>query len=350
MRRLYRLGLVDAVVAKLLVRRFELRSRVRQACSLAVVALCLTMGSACARDDTTATPTVPALQVKTARLEGRPFEEMLPKLDPAQRSRLLAFTTTVPEPLPELAYPSSVFLKPTSPSDKGSQVLELSDGYAEVQVVMANPGSNTNQPNVICLRNATQVSCTPQVDVWEVSLSPETLAFVPTRIPASPGDRLTFLLMANDEPKRVDPASQVLWAFVEERPGLPSEFIDAPIHEKVLGGCNFATLVTDISRSTFRRPGTQQLGTVLYLLLQLCEPIGREYMHLVPIVDRTRVIDLPGEVWHSSIRLTDVASVIPINTAKLGPAHEFQVAVVPLSDEAASALSIRFTHAVAFSD
>lgn len=336
-----------------ITRSYVRGSRFTVVCLLALAAFCLVMSSACASNATTVTPTVPNRKVKTAHLEGQPFEEMLPQLGPSQRSLLLDFAATVPNPVPRLAYPSVVFLEPTvlSPPE-GPLVVELSDGYAEVQIGIANPGSNVNQPNVLCLRNAVQIDCTLEVGVWDISLPPETLAFVPTRIPASPGDQLTFLLLAEDEPKRVQLGSQMLWAFVEERPGLPSEFVEAPIHAKVLGGCDIATIVTDASPSdTFHIPGTQKWGTILYVLIQLCEPTGREYVQLVPIVDRTRVIDLPGEMWHSAVRLMGPASVIPVDTTLIGPAQEFQVAVLPLSDEASTALRrSRFTHAVAFSD
>lgn len=323
-----------------------------QVCSRGLALLCLLVGVACAGNTASAPRDAPTTQVKMARLGGQPLEDMLPKLHPDHRSFVLDFAATVPDPLPALAQASVVMLEPGSPPSDGRPIVELLDGFAEVEVGIANPGSNTNQPNVVCLRNGEQVSCTPDVNVWEVVLPPRTLAFVPTRIPANRGDRLTFLLLARDDSKRVDIASQVFSAFVEKRPDLPSEFVEAPVHEAVLRGCDFATLVTDTSPTdTFRIPGTQKRGTELYLLIQLCSTTGREYMRFVPVADRVQVVDLPGDVWHYAVRLAGPVSVVPIDTGQLGPIHEFQVALVPLSDEATTVLRAnKVTHAVAFSD
>lgn len=349
---MHRLGLLDTVV---MTRSFEPGSGRRFVRSLLVATLCAVVSSACAVNHApNASPSVLNRVVKTAHLDAQPLEVMLPKLHPDSRAYLEAFAATVPESLPEMAYASSVILEPTKP-DQNPLIVKLSDGYAEVQIGIANPGSNINRPNVLCLRNGAQVGCTLEIDVWEVALPPKTMVFLSTRMLASPGDLLTFLVLAHNEPRRLEPGSQMVWAYAEQQPDPPSASVIAPTQAQVLGGCDFATFVKDPADSTsplnlFRNSYTQW-GTILYLLIQLCNPTGLEYVQLVPIVDRSIVIDLPGEFWHSAVRLVDTVSVIPLDTAQLSPVKEFQVAVMPLSKEAASALRInKFTHAVAFSD
>jgi hypothetical protein len=293
--------------------------------------------------------------VKIARQEGQPLEAILPKLYPDNRAYLEAFVATIPITLPELAIASSVFLEPTSSSSSDMLIVKRLKNDAEVEIGQANVGSNPYQPNVLCLRNGVQVGCTPEVDVGEVELPPKTMVLMPTRIPANPGDRLIFLFLANNEPKRVEPGSQMLRAEVEQRPDSPAKWVDAPTSAKVFGGCDFAVLVKDLSDTTsplnLFRNATTKRGTILYLLIQLCNATGQDYVQLVPIVDRTTVVELPGEIWHSPVRLASAVSAIPVDTAQLGLVHEFQIAIVPISSEAASALHHHnFTQAVTFSN
>lgn len=140
---------------------------------------------------------------RISRLEARPIEEMLPLLPAENQSLLLELASTVPEPLPELAFASTVFLEPNIPHSERDSIIPLEDGFVQMDIGIANPGSNYNQPNVLCLLNGVQVTCTPEVDVWEVVLPPKTLAIVPIRISAQPGDQLIFLFVPQDESKRV---------------------------------------------------------------------------------------------------------------------------------------------------
>lgn len=76
-----------------------------------------------------------------------------------------------------MAYPSVVILDPASPETNDALMVKRLNGYTDVQVAIANPGTNTNQPNVLCLRNAVQVKCTPDVDVWEVTVFPHVKCY-----------------------------------------------------------------------------------------------------------------------------------------------------------------------------
>jgi hypothetical protein len=351
LRRVHRLGLRDPVV----ITKLSSRRSGRGVYSFITVVLCVFVSSACASSAPNATSTPLPRQVKIARLKGQPLEAILPKLYPDNRAYLEAFAATIPITLPELAIASSVFLEPTSSSSSDMLIVKRSENEAEVEIGQANAGSNAYQPNVLCLRNGVQVGCTPEVDVWEVELPPKTMVLMPTRIPANPGDRLTFLFLPDNEPKRLEAGSQMLRAEVEQHPDSPTGWVDAPTVAKVLGGCDFAVLVKDLSDTTsplnLFRNSTTKRGTILYLLIQLCNPTGQEYIQLVPIVDRTTVADLPGEIWHLPVRLASAVSAIPVDTAQLGLVNEFQIAVVPISLEAASALHHRnFTQAVEFSN
>jgi hypothetical protein len=238
------------------------------------------------------------------------------------------------------------------------RILKLAEDHVETEVALANPGWNTNQPNVLCLLNGRQVGCTPDVDVWEAMLPPQTMVFLPIRLKASPGDRLTLLFLAHDEPKRPFPSSQMQTLYVEHIPAQPPAFVEAPTAPKVLGGCNSVVMLTDPTPAkSYRPPHTHQRGNPLYVLVQACESAGNEYVWFVPIANRTTVIDMPGDVWHAAVRLpdkADLATVVPIDTTQggaLGPVGEFQVAVVPIESAGIQSMLRRyFTDAAAFKD
>lgn len=59
----------------------------------------------------------------------------------------------------------TVFLEPNIPHSERDSIIPLEDGFVQIDIGMANPGSNYNQPNVLCLINGAQVACTPEVDV-----------------------------------------------------------------------------------------------------------------------------------------------------------------------------------------
>jgi hypothetical protein len=305
---------------------------------------------------TAVAPTEPAQDaVNIVRVEAQPFAAMLPLLPSENQERLLAFAATIPEPLPELASASSVFLHPflSLPEPPARQIVKLHDGHARGDVAIANPGSNINQPNVLCLRNGVQVACTPEVDVWEVWLPPATLAILEFRIVAEPGDQLTLLFIPSDEPKRLFPGSQLLHAFVEEVPQPPLSGAYAklpPAEQPVFGdGCNFDLLLPDVSPAeSLRIPYIQERGTILHLLIKPCDPPSdRHLVRLTPIINRIQVVVFPGEIWQQPVQLVYPASVLPIDTRWLDSAGEFQVAFIPVGQAAISELDwLRFSFAV----
>jgi hypothetical protein len=267
-------------------------------------------------------------------LSGEPLKEALLQLHPTNRERLLDFISTVPDPLPnDLAHPQAVFFQPREPQSRNTLVVDRNDGYVEREAAIANPGSNDRQTNVICLRNGEQVSCTPEVDVWRVALPAKTLAFVPLRVLAEPGDALAFLFMPDREPERYQPASSMLLLFVERDPPPPPQYVAAPAFEKLYDGCNFAQIQPHLDTTQpIRIPGTQRRGTRLYLIFQTCKPVVDELVQLIPIVDRSRVVALPEVIWQMPVHLAYPASVIEIDTQLLGDANEFQIAVVPVGE------------------
>lgn len=298
--------------------------------SLSILAACNVRGSAI-------NGSADALRIVV--LEGLPLHEVASGFHPQNRQHLEAFTASVPEPLPEMAYVSSVILDPFSPPPPAdsSIVLGLDDGYIKTHLALANPGTNTNQPTLVCLRNGTQVACTPKVDLWKATLPPESIALVPIRIAATPGDHLVFLIMAHDEPLRYKPSSQMLWAYVENEEGKPTRWVDAPEIAPPLAGCGFAALIkdpADTSPANFNLHDGVRRGTPLYVLIKLCEPTGSEYVQLITLIDRSLVANMDGSLLGTPIRLTGVASLIPLPTSGL-EGSEIQVAVVPLSPEAA---------------
>lgn len=332
------------------------RSSARFLLRMVVLGLAMSFAGACYVPGVT--PTVPLPEVEMTRIEGQPFEGTLPKLHPTWRDYLDVFAASVPSQLPELAFPSWTQFNPTLPMPnrgEGPILIELADGYAELEIGAANPGSITTDENLLCMHNNIQVGCTPEVDGWQIYLPPETLAFIPIRIQAGPEDRLVFLFMVGRDDERAIPASGDAWVYVEQQPSAsPPTWTDAPQHRPIFGGCDFAVFIkdpsdTDLMNANFHS-GVQR-DSVFYLLIQLCNPTGQEYVQLVPIANRTTVVDLPGDLWHTPVRLASAASVIPVNISQFDQVHELQVAVIPLSEDAVRPLRrFNFTQAVRFLD
>lgn len=336
------------------VRLRSKRSKLNRVCFFALLGLSTNLISACADNAGIVSTPVPTRKIRTTRLDALPFETMLPQLHPENRSLLLEFAANTPETLPELAMAWSTFMEPSVPNSEQDSVVELNAGFAEFQLGVANHGSNHIQPNILCLLNGVQVSCTPETDVWEVWAAPMTLAVIPVTIPASPGDLLTFLFLPPDNSKRVFVATGLLLARVERQTASEPNYVEAPSYQQPHFGedaCDFNFLHPDLSpRDSFRIPGIQERGTILYLLIKLCKPLPEDYVYLIPIIDREQVIDLPGEIWHAPVRLAYPTTVIPIDTTLLGSAREFQIAIIPLSEGYLSELDniFYFTWAVAF--
>lgn len=294
--------------------------------------------------------------ISVQHLDAAPLSEALPQLHATNRERLVDFISSVPDPLPnELAHPQAVFFDPRLPLSRNTLIVDPTDGHVIKEIAVANPGTNDRQTNVICLRNGEQTGCTREVNVWSVSLPAQTLAFVPVYILAAPGDMLTFLFIPDRESERFDPASSMLWLFVSQGPPRPSKYVEAPAHEKLYDGCDFALLQPTLDTTeSISIPGTQKRGTRLYLVFQTCEPVVGELVQLIPIADRSRVVNLPAAVWQMPVRLAYPATVITIDTQLLGDIEEFQIAVVPLGEGARRVPDwwgwFPFTHAVSFTD
>ena len=338
---------------KTYLRSIEANSELRRARYLPFLGICLLALTSC--PIFTIRPAVlSAEEIRIEQIEARPFEDMLPRLPEENRSLLVELAGSVPKQLPELAIASTVFLEPNIPYSQRDSIVDLEDGLVRMDVAMANPGSNYNQSNVLCLRNGGQVACTPEVDVWAVSLPPETLALTPLRIPAQPGDQLAFLFVPEEESKRLFVASQMLWAFVEDMPVTVTDPVEAPsAQQEVFSGCDYNLFLPDVSAAdSYHIPGEQKRGTMLDLLIKLCAPSPEEYVYLVPYIDRQQVVDLPDPIWHSPVRLAYPATVIPVDTGILGQAKEFQIAIIPLNDEGhiSDLKQLRFTFAITLSD
>jgi hypothetical protein len=293
-------------------------------------------------------------EINLVEVEAQPLENVLPHFHADTRQFIDDFRATVPQSLPPLAFAAFSAVNPQLssflPESQLSSVEITDDGYAEFLVTQANIGSNSFQPNVLCLQNGRQMSCAPGADVWQLSLAPETAALMMARIPAERGDHITLLFLPDREPERAQLGANIKWVDVEERVTVPATWVEAPTHTSLYGGCDFVTLIKDPAATDFNNfnlyAGVQR-GTMLYLLIQLCNPTGNEYIQLAPVADRTTVVNMPGDAWHSTLRLHGVAHLIPVDTAHFGQANEFQIAVIPISDEAKLAFRNKsFTQAV----
>lgn len=305
------------------------------------------------------TPVVAISDLKIVRVEAQPLEQALPQFHPDTRQFIKDFMATIPDSLPPLALASFTGINPDLPSlsisddDRALVKLTLS-GEVEALVVRANLGSNPFQSNVLCMRNGRQVSCSPGADIWQFTLAPETAALMTTRIAADRGDHLTFLFLPDRETERVQLGANIKWVDVEERLKTPRTWVEAPTHRRLYDGCDFVTLIKDPDSTdplNFNLYAGVRRGTILYLLVQLCDPSGNEYIQLAAIADRTIAIDLPGDEWRSPLRLHSNAHLLPADTSLFGQAKEFQIAIIPISDEAKLAFRNKsFTQAVLLKD
>lgn len=304
------------------------------------------------------TPSGTPRKIRIVPVEGQPLEQVLPQFHPDTRQFIEDFKATVPESLPPLAFAAFSAVNPQFSSflpESQLSIVEITDdGYAEFLIAQANIGSNPFQPNVLCLHNGRQVSCSPEADVWQLTLAPETVALMTARIPAERGDHITLLFLPDREPERAQLGANIKWVDVEERVTVPTTWVKAPTHTSLYGGCDFVTLIKDPAATDFMNfnlhAGVQRSVT-LYLLIQLCNPTGNEYIQLTPVADRTTVVDMPGDEWHSTLRLHSRAHLIPVDTSYFDQAKEFQIALIPISDEAKLAFRNKsFTQAVLFKE
>lgn len=333
---------------------------------LTTLALWLVVTS-CDRDGTSAapspvpfeTPVVAVSSLKIAEVEAQPLDQVLPQFDEETRQFIKDFEVTIPDPLPPLALATFTAINPDQPilplpDDKQALVGRTLSGQAEALVVRANLGSNSFQENVLCLRNGRQVSCSPEADLWQFTLAPETAALMTARMLAERGDHLVFLFLPDRDTERVQRGATIKWVYVEERIKPPRTWVEAPTHRRLYGGCDFVTLIKDPDSTdplNFNLYAGVRRGTTLYLLIQLCDPSGNEYIQLAAVADRTIVIDLPGNEWRSPLRLHSAAHLLPVDTAHFGQAKEFQIALIPISDEAKLAFRNKsFTQAVLLRD
>lgn len=86
---------------------------------------------------------------------------------------------------------------------RATVLADLNEDVAQAPFAVANPGTLTHQPNVLCLRNQVQVSCSKQADVWQLTLPPKSLAILSNQLEAESGDRLSFLFLADQDYKRI---------------------------------------------------------------------------------------------------------------------------------------------------
>lgn len=298
---------------------------------LAVVLLAISL-TAChsgTRSHPDSSHRVASLPNRIGRLQGTPIDRRIGKMN-ADHAQLIRFAIeTVPKPLPREATPFVQFLADEGDSRHGI-IKTPPNGKLRNHYVVAAPGSNTLQFNLVCLRNFEQVACAPSVRVWQVSLSPLTMVEAPIEFAVHEGDRLDFLVLIKGDLVRPFPASQDSHVAVGVR-RKPASTLEAPRHDAVLGGCDLATIQADAARhKSFRPPGEQPLSRPLFLIVQPpCDsnknPRG-EVIRVVGVVDRTNVVVFPG--LESPLRIIAPAVVEHIpHLVSLRSGSELQIVV-----------------------
>lgn len=293
--------------------------------------------------------------IRLLRMRGEPIAQMVSQLKHAKHIRLLQeFSSSVPQSIPDLALPLVSFIETDQLSEDAPLIVRRQNGYVVMNVIVANAGSNPSRLKLMCLRAWVQAACSPSADVLEMTLPSHSMVIAPIKLPASSGDFILFTLSAENDYKRVQAASQRLFAFVDHV-SLPNDVPRlAPLlsTHQTLGGCDFAALLPALpENNTYRNPGIQPKGKTLYLLTQLCHPEEGQIIRFVPVIDGERLAAWSDSTLASWVRLTGSASVVRIVTSELQGSRVLQFAVVSLDrDGRPGALSnTRFTAATKLS-
>lgn len=315
-------------------------------CLLLLVSLILL--TACQLQPASRTPTANIKPVHVTTVGGEPVENILPKLHPQAREHLEMFMATYPITVSPMGFPSTVLVNPLT-SDGTQAIVQSSQGRTTVPVLFANLRLNHSPRRILCLHNAAQIPCSPQADIWRFEAEPTTGMIVTATFTTSPGDRLAFLVISENEAQRPFPVAHDRIAYVDHRPPPPAAPLDAPEHRALFGGCDFLALIRDPEDSTpnnFNLHHGIPAGQPMYLLIQLCNPTGREIIQLVPIADSSRVFEIDDPFWRQPIRLKGKATLLKINPAWLEGIQQVQIYAMPMSQEAQMTLRHRFTQAV----
>jgi hypothetical protein len=258
-------------------------------------------------------------------IKGVAITDVLGGLDPKLASLLRAAMGSVPSPLPPEAVSLVQFVSDGRDSPEGLTLGVPVDGILRTHFVVADPGSNSVRLNLLCLSNFHQVACTPSTSVWEVTLPPSSIVQAPVELPAKGGDRLDFLLVVEGDLIRPDLASQDSHLTVGA-PSSPTAFDGtAPTHSAVFKGCDFATILPDVSPQTeFHLPGKKRLSQPLFLVVQPCAK--GEVIRAVEVTNRT--IAEPFPALASPVKAAGPV-VLPItHPAGLSSGYELQIFVL----------------------
>jgi hypothetical protein len=265
-------------------------------------------------------------------LTGVPIPGVLHDIDEEHAELLRVAMRTVPSPLPPEAVSLVKFLEGARGSKDGIRVEAPVQGTLRTSFVVADPGTNSVNLNLLCLLNFQQIACSSQSLVWQITLPPSTVVRAPVDMPVRDGDRLDFLIMVSGDLKRPKPVSSEVPVLVGSQTS-PAERTarDGAIHAAVFEGCNFATIQPEtLPQKLFHRPGEQRLSRALFLIVQLpCADrngVGSEIIHAVEVVDRTKSLTFPG--LDSPVRVTGSAFVVKIpRLAALHAGSELQIIV-----------------------
>lgn len=246
--------------------------------------------------------------------------------------QLKDFESSVPKILPPLALPIASFIDADKPYTQ-TVIVSQKDGFAELSVVVANVGTNISVIRMLCLRSWKQVDCNSDGTILKITLPPHSMAVVPLRMRVSTGDFLLFVLSADDDYKRVAPASQRLFAFVDKiiLPTQKSEITLLPSSPQLLGGCNFSILLPELPRNNiYRNPGQHKNSKPLFLLTQLCKSDPDQLLRFVPIIDGKRLALLQDTPFESWIHLSSLSNITEIDVSELSNSQKLQFVVVSI--------------------
>lgn len=253
--------------------------------------------------------------------------DRLDTLGATDRDIIEQFAVTVPDPIPEFAVAFAAFV--AGDNDPGGL-----DDASPRDLVLANVSARSYDFRVVCLEGFRQVACDPDADVWR--LAGEGRGFAVMGVGNKAANRRDVLVLVAGDTNRPQVASRGFR--VDEgatEPPVPAGPLDAPF-----GGCDFATLVTDLgARDTFRTIRTVPATAELYVLVQSCA--AAVDVAVVALRDGVAVLETSEPGWNRPVTIAGGAAAWRVPEEWLVSGTQFQAVALRLGDREGWA-----THAV----
>lgn len=281
------------------------------------------------------------------------------RLDEETIARFAGFRGTIPEELPETAYPVAQVLLGI---ETRNLVAADPSGVVRMTLIIDNPDTKAHRERVVCLRDGRATACHPAMADDDIEIAPDSIALVQLQIAAQPGDRLTILRLPEGQvgtlpgPRGMAGAYQLAVDGTAPTggPAVGVEFLRERLWP--FQGCDLARILKETPPLVdgVRIPNRVAADDPLFLVVELCEETQPALLDLVLIGDRH--IDASPAVapWDGEFELDGDTLLIPIEREWVAGLEEFQVIVLMRRAESDEFPGIErdvlFSDAVGFAD